>query len=140
MRCFKVLVGNPRKLRMIWQSESDFKTDKRDALMLARIACFDKYLLSPIKHRSKKSQCHLAIIKSRNNLVQCRTKLINSVKGMLKSQGIKIEIAHTSLTFGRRVMNFVPKEMYSSLAAIFQTINFLTRKIGCFYIKVRNRP
>jgi len=130
MRSFKVLVGNPRKLQMIWQS--DFKTDKRDALMLARIARFDKNLLSPIKHRSKKSQCHLAIIKSRNNLVQCRTKLINSVKGMLKSQGIKITAAHTSLTFGRRVMDFVPKEMYSSLAAIIQTINFLTRKITEF--------
>jgi transposase len=49
LRDFNVLVGNPRKLRFIWKS--DCKTDKKDALMLARVARFDPQLL----HRKKTS-------------------------------------------------------------------------------------
>ena len=41
-----VLIGNPRKLRVIW--DSDDKDDVRDAEMLARIARFDSNLLYPI--------------------------------------------------------------------------------------------
>ncbi|HHB75422.1 MAG TPA: hypothetical protein ENK84_02605, partial [Desulfobulbus sp.] len=40
-----VLVGNPRKLRAIWDSND--KSDNRDANMLARIARFDPELLYP---------------------------------------------------------------------------------------------
>ena len=39
----RVLVGNPRKLRVIW--DSDRKRDFRDAEMLARIARMDPQLL-----------------------------------------------------------------------------------------------
>lgn len=39
-----VLVGNPRKLRAIWNSDN--KTDDRDSDMLARIARFDPQLLT----------------------------------------------------------------------------------------------
>jgi len=42
-RGFRVLVGNARKLRLIW--DSTIKTDDRDAEMLARIARFDPKLL-----------------------------------------------------------------------------------------------
>jgi transposase len=49
----KVLVGNPRKLRAIWDSND--KSDIRDAEMLARIARFDPDLLYPINHRGETS-------------------------------------------------------------------------------------
>ena len=62
----EVLVGNPRKLRVIW--DSDEKNDERDAEMLARIARFDPHLLYPIHHRGQKSQTDLAVIKAREGV------------------------------------------------------------------------
>ncbi len=49
-----VLTGNPRKLRVIWESTN--KSDFRDAEMLARIARFDPELLYPIHHRGEQTQ------------------------------------------------------------------------------------
>jgi len=51
---------------------------------------------------------------------------------MLKSQGVKIETAHTAGSFDKKVMEYVPESMYSSLAGIIQTIKFLTLKISEF--------
>jgi hypothetical protein len=47
----EVLVGNPRKLRVIW--DSDEKDDERDAEMLARIARFDPGLIRRSPGESK---------------------------------------------------------------------------------------
>ena len=44
-----VLVGNPCKLRFIW--ESDNKTDTRDAEMLARIVRFVPRVICQIRHK-----------------------------------------------------------------------------------------
>jgi len=69
-----VLVGNPRKLRMIWAARN--KNDVADAEMLGRIARFDRALLYPIHHRGPESQQDLALLKARDMLVwgsQCRT-------------------------------------------------------------------
>ena len=49
----EVLVGNPRKLRMIYNSNE--KNDDRDAEMLTRMARFDPQLLSPIHHRGRRA-------------------------------------------------------------------------------------
>lgn len=80
----EVLVGNPRKLRVIW--DSDDKTDKRDAKMLAQIARFDPKLLYPITHRGKQAQIDLEILQARDNLVKNRTNLINHVRGSVRSR------------------------------------------------------
>ena len=45
---YHVLVGNPRKLRVI--RDSNEKSDTRDAQMLARIDRFDPDLLYPVNH------------------------------------------------------------------------------------------
>ena len=63
----RVLVGNPRKLRVIW--DSDNKQDTRDAEMLARIARFDPSLLYPIHHRGERAQSRLTIVRARDSLV-----------------------------------------------------------------------
>jgi transposase len=86
---FKVLVGNSRKLRAIWTSTR--KTDERDAEMLARIARMDKKLFHPIRHRGKRSQTMLAVIKAREALVKSRSLMINSTRGLLKSTGAEYD-------------------------------------------------
>ena len=73
----QVLVANPRKLRLIYSNKR--KTDEIDAENLARLARVDPKLLYPLKHRGEDSQAHMAIVRSREALVGCRTQLVNHV-------------------------------------------------------------
>src|SRR5687767_4373689 len=73
----EVLVANARKLRLIYANKQ--KTDEVDAENLARLARLDPKLLYPLKHRGEESQAHMAIIRSRQALVDCRTQLVNHV-------------------------------------------------------------
>ena len=54
-------------------------TDEIDAENLARLARLDPKLLYPLKHRGEESQAHMAIVRSREALVGCRTQLVNHV-------------------------------------------------------------
>jgi transposase len=51
---WEVIVSNPRKVRAIYQHER--KSDRRDALMLARIGRMDRTLLYPVRHGSEEAQ------------------------------------------------------------------------------------
>ena len=73
----EVLVANSRKLRLIYANRR--KTDEVDAENLARLARVDPKLLYPLKHRGEESQAHMAIIRSRQALVDCRTQLVDHV-------------------------------------------------------------
>ena len=56
-----MIVSNPRKVRAIYQQER--KSDRRDALMLARIGRMDRTLLYPVRHGSEQAQQDLLRIK-----------------------------------------------------------------------------
>src|SRR5215218_4906874 len=71
----EVLVANSRKLRLIYANKR--KTDEIDAENLARLARVDPKLLYPLRHRGEESQAHMALIRSRQALVDCRTQLVN---------------------------------------------------------------
>ena len=71
----EVLVANARKLRLIYANKQ--KADEVDAENLARLARVDPKLLYPLKHRGENCQAHMAIIRSRQALVGCRTQLVN---------------------------------------------------------------
>ena len=90
----RVIVANPRKLRAIY--ENPRKSDKKDALMLAKLARADESLLSPIEHRSERAQRDLLQIKLRDNLVRQRVNIISSVRFILKSLGIKTKSPKTA--------------------------------------------
>lgn len=47
----------------------------------------DIRLLHPIQHRTAVAQQHLELIRARDQVVQVRTKLINHVRGVVKSTG-----------------------------------------------------
>jgi transposase len=126
---FTVLVGNPRKLRVIWKT--DYKSDKRDAEMLARIARLDTKLLHPIKHRNMEAHKDLNIIKCRDGLVGCRTNLVNTVRGLLKSQGICVPSSSTE-AFAKKVVSLLPKELHLIFSDLISTIEELTVKIKRF--------
>src|SRR5829696_4852457 len=70
--------------------QSKHKTDEVDAENLARLARLDPKLLYPLKHRGEEAQAHMALIRSRQALVDCRTQLVNHVRGAVKSFGHRL--------------------------------------------------
>jgi transposase len=121
-----VLVGNPRKLRAIW--DSDEKDDIRDAEMLARIARFDPSLLYPIQHRNEQAQADLALVKAREKLVQSRSKLISHIRGAVKPLGSRVP-ACDAKTFSKHAPEHIPEILKPALQPIIEHIDDLTQKI-----------
>ena len=83
-----VIVADPRRLRLI--SASDKKNDVEDARMLARVAAAMPELLKVVKHRSAEAQQDLTVIRARARLVEARTKLWCSLRGLAKSLGHRL--------------------------------------------------
>jgi transposase len=85
----EVLVANARKLRLI-STARDARMTGSTLKKLARPARLDPKLLAPLKHRTEASQAHLAIVRSREALIEARAKLINHVRGTVKSFGSRL--------------------------------------------------
>lgn len=83
-----VVVADPRRLRLI--SASDKKNDAEDARMLARVAAAMPELLKVVKHRSAEAQKDLTVIRARARLIEVRTKLWCSLRGLAKSLGSRL--------------------------------------------------
>lgn len=125
-RGFEVLVGNARKLRMIW--EQDNKTDAGDAEMVARIGRFDPKLLCPIRHRSRAAQMDLTVLKARDALVRNRTRLIQFVRSTTKSAGQRLPSCSAE-AFPRAVIEAVPEDLLPAAVPCLEMIEALTKKI-----------
>ena len=82
----RVIVANPRKTRAIYQNER--KSDRHDAMMLARLARMDPTLLHPVEHGSQEAQQDMLQLKLRDSLVRARVALINAVRFTWKKFGI----------------------------------------------------
>jgi len=124
-----VLVGNPRKLRVIWDSND--KCDGRDAEMLARIARFDPDLLYPVTHRGKQAQVDLKLIQARDILVKNRSSLINHVRSSVKSLGSRLPKCSTE-SFHRQVSEQLPAEFHDALKPVLKIIEQLSSQIKEF--------
>ena len=122
----QVIVANPRKLRAIYTSDN--KNDKLDARMLARLSRVDPELLSPIRHRGEQAQVDLARLRARRVLVAARSKLINSVRGMVKSFGGRLP-GCSSASFPRKGAPHIPKPLWPAVAPLVDTIAQLTQQI-----------
>jgi len=122
----EVLVGNPRKLRAIW--DSDDKSDDRDAELLARIARLDPKLMHPIRHRSEEAQMDLGIIKARDILVKTRTTLTAHVRASVKSVGKRITKCNTEC-FHIRAAEEMPPELAQVLEPVIKSIEDITMRI-----------
>jgi transposase len=85
----EVIVANSHKVKLITQSVR--KNDRIDARQLARLARVDPKLLSPIRHRGEEAQRDLAVIRARAELMEARTQLINSARGLVKPMGERLK-------------------------------------------------
>lgn len=121
-----VYVGNPRKLRFIWDSKD--KSDERDARMLGMVGRIEPRLLSPIKHRNSQSHADLAVIKSRDILIKSRTKLINHVRGIVKTNGDRLPSCSTE-SFVKRCTAHIPAALWPALEPVFNAITQVNQQI-----------
>jgi transposase len=122
----EVLVANARKLRLIYTNKR--KTDEVDAENLARLARVDPKLLYPVAHRGEDSQAHMAIIRSRQALIGCRTQLVNHVRGALKSFGHRLPKC-PARSFHKRASEHIPEALLPALGPVLEQIGSLTQRI-----------
>lgn len=113
----ELIVANARQVPLI--STSSRKDDRLDAQTLARLARVDPQLLRPIRHRSEKAQTHLMIIRVRAALVEARTRLVNTARGLAKSVGERLPKCDTD-QFGTERMESLP---------VLEEVESLTEKI-----------
>jgi transposase len=122
----EAIVSNPRKTRAIYQHER--KSDRRDALMLARIARMEPALLYPVRHGSEEAQQDLLRIKLRDSLVRARVGLINSLRFTLKSLGYTIANPSTE-RFHKVIQSALPESVVQMIAPSVQAIEELSLRI-----------
>ena len=122
----EVLVANARKLRLIYANKR--KTDEIDAENLARLARLDPKLLYPVRHRGEDAQSHMALIRSRQALIGCRTQLVNHVRGAVKSFGARLPKC-PARSFHNKAPEHIPEALRVALGPILERIASLTERI-----------
>lgn len=131
----EVIVANARQVRLIYRRKS--KTDKSDAMLLARLGRFDPSLLAPIRHRSRSAQLDLACLRARDVLVSARTDLINHVRGILKPFGLRVPDCGSG-AFVRHADEVVPPELTPALAPVLECLRVLEAELARYEKQVEH--
>jgi transposase len=122
----EVIVANPRRVALI--NRNNRKSDRMDAIVLARLARFDRELLFPIEHRGEEAQLDLALLRTRDFLVTNRTRSINYVRNLVKSFGEQIPKC-SSEAFPVRAAECLPQELSELLMPLLEEVSTLTARI-----------
>ena len=130
----RVVVANANRIKAIHKALN--KSDKRDAEFLARLGRADEKLLAPLKHRGERAQAHRAMMGARNNLVECRTKLINCVRGTVKAFGERLPNC-SAASFADKSRPLIPQPLRSALGPLIGTIDELTLRIKALDKKLK---
>lgn len=125
----QVVVANSHRLRLF--SANGSKSDKVDARYLARLVAADPMLLHPIKHRTEQSQVDRCLLTARDRAVECRTKLVNAVRGMAKSLGTALPRCDAA-AFHHKGREALPKELGEICAPLFELLAGLTRTVRSY--------
>lgn len=130
---FEVIVANARQVQLI--SASSRKNDRMDALVLARLGRIDPQLLRPIRHRSEKAQMDLMTIRVRAELVEVRTALINTARGMVKAVGERMPSCGSDQVSEER-MRDLPEPVLEAVAPLLRQVEALTAEIHDCDVKI----
>jgi transposase len=122
----EVHVANPRKMESIHKNKR--KNDRIDAKILARCVRADIELLHPIQHRGVEARQDLVLLRARDVLVSVRTKLINSVRGLVKSVGGRLP-ARSARSFHKTEVKKIPEGIRAALQPMLEEIESLTKRI-----------
>jgi transposase len=125
----EVIVANARHVRMIY--DGDRKSDRLDAEALARLARLDPALLHGIEHRSEEAHHDLAVIRAREVLVRTRTRLINHVRGAVKSAGHRVPRS-SSAAFHRTAAEAISAGLKEALEPLLAMLEQITQEIRAY--------
>jgi transposase len=97
----------------------------------------DRKLLKPIQPRGLKEQIALAELRARDCLVGARTKLVNHVRGVVKSfggrtTGVSVDCFHAEAE------ERIPTEIQETLRPVLKMIGEHTAQIGRYQKKIEN--
>lgn len=126
----EIIVANARQVRLIHQGPR--KNDKLDAEKLARLARVDRKLLSPIRHRGEKAHSELVVLRSRDQLVKVRTELINHVRGVCKSFGVRIAKCDSPSLTRKARQTPMPASLQAAMEPMLEAIDALNAQIKAY--------
>ncbi len=115
----EAIVADARSLKLI--SHNMTKNDRMDAKLLARLARADVALLNPVRLRSSEAQADMAFLHARDALVSARTKLVNHIRGKVKSFGYRLPSC-SARAFPNKVEPHIPEELQQALQPLLSTI------------------
>jgi len=122
----EVIVANPRELAII--SRSTRKDDRHDARLLARLGQSAPELLQPVRHRSALAQADLLHIRARAALVEARTALVNSARGLAKSAGERFHACDAD-QFDTRRLTDLDARLRPQFEPLLRALETLTTQI-----------
>jgi transposase len=122
----EVIVAHAQKVELI--TKSNRKDDRHDARTLARLARIDPELLGPVRHRSRKAQIHLSVIRARAELVSARTALVNAARGLVKSFGERLPKCGT-YQVNEKLAEGVHAELRDVLLPLLREVASLSERI-----------
>ena len=129
----EVLVANPRQME--GPKRRKRKNDRIDAHKLARVGRSDPQSLFPIWHRSAEVRRDLLALRARDALVAVRTELINSVRGLVKSQGGRLPKCSTR-SFAKKIESELPAEARELLLPLVQVVETVSHSIEVYDGKI----
>ncbi len=121
------LVAQARCLRVIYQNPR--KSDALDAQMLAELGSTHPHLLHPVQVRDEVTQADLAVLRARETLVEGRTRIVSSVRGMVKSLGHRLptcDAAH----FARRAREACPPALRPAVLPLLESVETISAQIA----------
>jgi transposase len=125
----EVLVANAQ--RMEGRKRRRRKNDRIDAAKLARLGRVDPKSLYPIQHRCTEVREDLLVIRVRDSLVESRTKLISTVRGMVKTMGARVA-GCSSVSFSGKAADQIPPEVRETLEPLLRLIQTLSEEIKSY--------
>lgn len=130
----EVIVANPRKLKLITQCVK--KNDRMDAEHLARLARVDLKLLSPIHHRGEAAQADLAVIRARAGLVDVRTTLINTARGLAKPMGERLKTCDADYIKATMV-DEMSAAAQDAIGPLLKSVEAINKQIAAYDEKIK---
>ncbi len=129
----EVFVANPRKLKLI--SQSDRKSDRLDAQLLAELGRASVRLLSPVTPRGKESRTDLTVLRGRDLVVQMRTMIVNHVRTTVKGAGARVRSCDAH-GFHRHAFDDVPDDQKPALAPLFRVLEAVAKEVKTYDKKI----
>lgn len=124
-----VVVADARRVAQLVRGSR--KTDRRDAETLAQLLRGMPQFLGEVHHRSEAGQADMALIRARDVLVKSRTKLVQHVRGVLKSVGLRVR-ACSAESFDKVARPEIPGVLKPALEPLLDLLEDLRKRIRAF--------